>query len=102
MEVMRQGRATTCSRTTRPGWRWRWNTQWPPAGIARPVAVRPRTGRSRQQLSELAQHLQTSIEMERAAIAREIHDDVGGALTALRSTWPGWPGTCPNLMCSSG
>ena len=40
--------------------------------------------RSRQQLSELAQHLQTSIEMERAAIAREIHDDVGGALTALR------------------
>src|SRR6218665_322914 len=31
---------------------------------------------SRQQLSELAQHLQTSIEQERAAIAREIHDDV--------------------------
>jgi signal transduction histidine kinase len=39
---------------------------------------------SRQQLSELAQHLQTSIEAERAAIAREIHDDVGGALTALK------------------
>ncbi len=39
---------------------------------------------SRKRLSELAQHLQTSIEMERAAIAREIHDDVGGALTALR------------------
>ena len=39
---------------------------------------------SRQRLSELAQHLQTSIEMERAAIAREIHDDVGGSLTALR------------------
>lgn len=39
---------------------------------------------SRQQLSELAQHLQTSIEGERAAIAREIHDDVGGALTALK------------------
>ena len=38
---------------------------------------------SRQRLSELAQHLQTSIEMERAAIAREIHDDVGGALTAI-------------------
>jgi len=35
---------------------------------------------SRQRLSELAQHLQTSVEMERAAIAREIHDDVGGAL----------------------
>lgn len=39
---------------------------------------------SRQRLSELAQHLQTSVEMERAAIAREIHDDVGGGLTALK------------------
>jgi signal transduction histidine kinase len=39
---------------------------------------------SRRQLSELAQHLQTSIEAERSAIAREIHDDVGGALTALK------------------
>ena len=39
---------------------------------------------SRQRLSELAQHLQTSIEMERAAIAREIHDDVGGTLTAIK------------------
>ncbi len=40
--------------------------------------------RSRQQLRELAQHLQTSIEQERAAIAREIHDDMGGALTAVK------------------
>ena len=39
---------------------------------------------SRRRLSELAQHLQTSVEMERAAIAREIHDDVGGSLTALK------------------
>lgn len=39
---------------------------------------------SRERLSELAQHLQTSVEMERAAIAREIHDDVGGSLTALK------------------
>ncbi len=39
---------------------------------------------SRKRLSELAQHLQTSIEMERAAIAREIHDDVGGSLTAVK------------------
>lgn len=39
---------------------------------------------SKQRLHELAQHLQTSIEGERAAIAREIHDDVGGALTALK------------------
>jgi len=38
---------------------------------------------SRQRLSELAQHLQTSVELERKAIAREIHDDVGGSLTAL-------------------
>ena len=39
---------------------------------------------SKQRLHELAQHLQTSIEMERASIAREIHDDVGGSLTALK------------------
>ena len=39
---------------------------------------------SKQRLSELAQHLQSSIERERAAIAREIHDDVGGALAALK------------------
>ncbi|MEP7282857.1 MAG: response regulator [Rubrivivax sp.] len=39
---------------------------------------------SREQLSALAQHLQKSIDEERAAIAREIHDDVGGSLTALK------------------
>jgi signal transduction histidine kinase len=39
---------------------------------------------SQQRLRELAQHLQTSIEQERTAIAREIHDDVGGSLTALK------------------
>jgi signal transduction histidine kinase len=39
---------------------------------------------SRAQLSALAQHLQTSVENERSAIAREIHDDVGGSLTALK------------------
>ena len=39
---------------------------------------------SKQRLHELAQHLQSSIEMERAAIAREIHDDVGGSLTAIK------------------
>ena len=39
---------------------------------------------SKQRLRELAQHLQSSIELERAAIAREIHDDVGGSLTALK------------------
>lgn len=40
--------------------------------------------KSKERLHELAGHLQTSIEMERAAIAREIHDDVGGSLTALK------------------
>lgn len=39
---------------------------------------------SRLRLSELAQHLQTSVEAERQSIAREIHDDVGGSLTALK------------------
>lgn len=39
---------------------------------------------SRQRLAELARHLQTRVEAERAAIAREIHDDVGGSLTALK------------------
>ena len=39
---------------------------------------------SEQRLAELAEHLQATIEEERAAIAREIHDDVGGALTAAR------------------
>lgn len=39
---------------------------------------------SRQRLAELARHLQTSVEQERSAIAREIHDDVGGSLTALK------------------
>ena len=41
-------------------------------------------GESKQRLRELAQHLQASIEQERAAISREIHDDVGGSLTALK------------------
>ncbi len=39
---------------------------------------------SRARLSALAQHLQTSVEAERSAIAREIHDEVGGSLTALK------------------
>ena len=40
--------------------------------------------KSKQRLHELAGHLQTSVELERAAIAREIHDDVGGSLTAVK------------------
>ena len=41
--------------------------------------------KSKQRLRELAQHLQTSIEHERAAIAREIHDEMGGLLTGLKA-----------------
>ncbi|MEN9538207.1 MAG: hypothetical protein RLZZ126_442 [Pseudomonadota bacterium] len=39
---------------------------------------------SRERLAEFAKQEQTAIENERAAIARDIHDDVGGALAALR------------------
>lgn len=43
-----------------------------------------RLAESRQRLAELAEHLQTSIEQERADIAREIHDDIGGSLAAVK------------------
>jgi signal transduction histidine kinase len=54
---------------------------------------------SQARLSELAQHLQTSVEGERHAIAREIHDDVGGSLTALKFDldWIGRRVTSPEL-----
>jgi signal transduction histidine kinase len=39
---------------------------------------------SEQRLAQFAQHLQTAIENERASIAREIHDDIGGSLAAVR------------------
>ena len=39
---------------------------------------------SEQRLARFAEHLQTAIENERAAIAREIHDDIGGSLAAVR------------------
>jgi len=54
---------------------------------------------SRARLSELAQHLQTSVENERHAIAREIHDDVGGSLTALKFDldWIGRRSTVPEV-----
>jgi PAS domain S-box-containing protein len=44
------------------------------------------TGRKRaeRQLQELSAHLQTIREEEKARIAREIHDDLGGTLTALK------------------
>jgi signal transduction histidine kinase len=40
--------------------------------------------RSQARLQELAGHLQTIREEERTAIARELHDELGQALTALR------------------
>ncbi|MDD5240686.1 MAG: PAS domain S-box protein [Sulfuricella sp.] len=44
------------------------------------------SGRKRvaQQLRDLSDHLQTVREEEKARIAREIHDDLGGTLTALK------------------
>jgi signal transduction histidine kinase len=39
---------------------------------------------SERRLAEFAEHLQATIEQERAAIAREIHDDIGGALAAVK------------------
>lgn len=40
--------------------------------------------RSREELRQLASHLETVRDSERAAIARELHDDVGSMLTALK------------------
>jgi len=40
--------------------------------------------KSQDQLRELSKHLQNSREHERAGIAREIHDDLGQSLTAIK------------------
>lgn len=39
---------------------------------------------SRRRLVDLTEHLQSSIDQERADIAREIHDDIGGSLAAVK------------------
>lgn len=39
---------------------------------------------SERRLADFAEHLQSTIEQERASIAREIHDDIGGALAAVK------------------
>jgi signal transduction histidine kinase len=39
---------------------------------------------SEGRLAQFADHLQMSIEQERASIAREIHDDIGGSLAAIK------------------
>lgn len=51
--------------------------------VARKQAARELAD-SQHRLAALTEHLQSSIEQERAAIAREIHDDIGGALSAIR------------------
>jgi signal transduction histidine kinase len=52
---------------------------------------------SEQRLAQFAEHLQNTIEQERAAIAREIHDDIGGALAAVKLdlSWIGRHETAP-------
>ncbi len=59
---------------------------------------------SEQRLAALAEHLQTSIEEERAAIAREIHDDIGGALAAVKFdlAWIGRHATADGLREHAG
>lgn len=39
---------------------------------------------SEKRLAEFASHLQAAVERERASIAREIHDDIGGSLAAVK------------------
>jgi signal transduction histidine kinase len=39
---------------------------------------------SEERLRQLSAHLQSAVEQERRAIAREVHDDIGGMLTGLR------------------
>lgn len=52
--------------------------------IARREKIEGELRRSREELRDLASHLQTIREQERADIAREIHDELGQALTALK------------------
>jgi signal transduction histidine kinase len=51
--------------------------------IAKELADQELT-QSEKRLASFAEHLQQTIEQERAAIAREIHDDIGGSLAAIR------------------
>ncbi len=71
--------------------RWVWDRGFPIrdktgkvmryAGIAQDITERKQM---EQQLRNLAAHLQTVREEEKAGIAREIHDEMGGTLTALK------------------
>lgn len=52
--------------------------------ITRNKQIEIEIARSRAQLAELAAYSQKVKEQERARIAREIHDDIGGTLTAIK------------------
>ena len=55
---------------------------------------------SERQLAELNAYLHVTIEHERASIAREIHDDIGGALAAVKFdlAWIGRHNTDPQVV----
>lgn len=52
--------------------------------ISQSKAAEHELRQSRQQLSALSAHLQKTKEIERTRIAREVHDNIGGNLTALK------------------
>lgn len=53
------------------------------ARLTRESAIRELAA-SEKRLAGFAEHLQATIEQERTAIAREIHDDIGGSLAAIK------------------
>lgn len=61
--------------------------------ITRNKLAEKEIARSREQLAELSSYSQKVKEHERARIAREIHDDIGGILTAIK---------CELLPCIDG